>query len=103
MFCIYCFGAMFCSTCKCCVLFCCNFYHIFIEKKDILYVTGSWKTYLVGTKVNFGKMQLKLLISFSLANFIAYLDKATIKLSCCEVLDSKVHSARRYGCLHPTI
>ena len=49
------------------------------------FVTGSWKTYLLGTSKLFGKTQLKISTFFSILIFFAHLDKATIKPSCCEV------------------
>ena len=49
------------------------------------YVTGSWKTYLLGTSKTFGKSQMKMSIIFFKFIFFAHLDKATIKPSCCEV------------------
>jgi len=44
-------------------------------------LTGSWKTYLVGTRLKFGKMHLKVPAIFTQSIFIAHLDKAIIKLS----------------------
>ena len=49
------------------------------------YVTGSWKTYLLGTSKLFGKTQMKISTLFKKILFFAHLDKATIKPSCCEV------------------
>ena len=54
-------------------------------KLYILNVTGSWKTYLLGTSKLFGKTQMKLSTLFLNSFFFAHLDKATIKPSCCEV------------------
>ena len=48
-------------------------------------VTGSWKTYLLGTNKLFGKTQMKISTTFLKLFFFVHLDKATIKPSCCEV------------------
>ena len=52
-------------------------------------VTGFWKTYLLGTYKNFGKVQMKISI-FKKKNYFSHLDKATIKPSCCEVSHPKL-------------
>ena len=49
----------------------------------MLSVTGSWKTYLLGTSKLFGT-QMKISTIFKI-NVFAHLDKVTIKPSCCEV------------------
>ena len=50
-----------------------------------IYVTGSWKIYLFGTSKLVGKTQIKILTNSLKLIFFAYLDKATIEPSCCEV------------------
>ena len=60
-----------------------------------LFVTGSWKTYLLGTSE---KIQLKIFIMFIRLNIYAHLDKATLLWS----FTPKASFPGRYGWLHQT-
>ena len=64
--------------------------------------TNLWLNLGKPTLLAQNKFQEKFLDIFPIAIFIAQLDKATIKLSCCQVWDTQLISAKRYGCFYTT-
>ena len=63
----------------------------------ILFVTGSWKTYLLGTN-KLWENSIENLSNFCM-NFFVNLHKTTIKSSCCEVSHQKLLFPTGYGLL----